>query len=77
MLTGLRSTGRVWSERLVVWVRGLGRGISFAWVLISKSDSAILSAATGGGSGVGLARGVSGSLSTDLAKGKAVSMVWG
>ena len=62
---------------LVVWVRGLGRGIAFAWVLISKSDSVVPSPATGGGSGGGLVRGVSGSPSADLVKKKAGSMVCG
>ena len=36
---------------LAVWVRGLGRGIPFAWVLMSKSDSVVPSPAAGGGSG--------------------------
>ena len=35
-------------------VRGLGGGIPFAWMLISKSDSVIPFPATGGGSGRGL-----------------------
>ena len=39
---------------LAVWVRGLSRGIPFAWVLMSKSDSGVPSPAAGGGSGRGL-----------------------
>ena len=62
---------------LVVWIRGLGRGIAFASVLTSESGSVILSSAAGGGSGGGLARVVLSSMSSDLIKDKAVSVFWG
>ena len=38
-------------------VRGLGGGIPFAWMSMSKSDCVIPSPATGGGSSRGLGRG--------------------
>ena len=63
------------SGGLVVWVRGLGRSIAFALVLILKSESVVPSSADGGGSAGGLVRGVSGSLSADLVQEEVVSMV--
>ena len=51
---------------VLAWVRGLGKGLAFPWVLESESGSVIPSFATGGGFGGGLARVVLGSLSAGL-----------
>ena len=58
---GLGSVGVV-RGGLAVWVRGS------VLVLMSGSDSVVPSPAAGGGSGGGLVKGVSGSLSADLVK---------
>ena len=51
--TGVHREGLV-RGGLVVWVRGLGRDIAFAWVLTSESGSLIPASAASGGSGGGL-----------------------
>ena len=58
---GLGSVGVV-RGGLAVWVRGS------VLVLVSGSGSVVPSPAAGGGSGGGLVKGVSGSLSADLSK---------